>query len=117
MTIRREDVDAGRVDFSAVATGRRMPPLHPGEILRDEFLDPMGLTAYRLAKEIKIPLTRVAAILAGKRSITAETALRLARYFGQSESFWLSLQASHDLDVARTKHGKTIKRDVAPCAA
>jgi addiction module HigA family antidote len=117
MTIRREDVDAGRVDFSGVATGRRMPPLHPGAILRDEFLSPMGLTAYRLAKEIKVPLTRVAAILAGKRSITAETALRLSRYFGQSESFWLSLQAAHDLDVARARHGKTIKRDIAPRAA
>jgi len=117
MTIRREDVDAGRVDFSGVASGRRMPPLHPGEILRHEFLGPMGLTAYRLAKDIKVPLTRIAAILCGKRAISAETALRLARYFSQSESFWLNLQAAHDLDVARAKHGKTIKRDVVPRAA
>ena len=117
MTIRRQDVDSGKVDFSPVATGRRMAPLHPGKILRDEFLEPMGLTAYRLAKEIKVPLTRIAAILAGKRSISAETALRLSRYFGQSESFWLSLQLAHDLDVARARHGRAIKREIAPRAA
>jgi len=77
----------------------------------------MGLSAYRLAKDLGVPLTRIAAILAGKRSISAETALRLSRYFGLSDGFWLSLQAAHDLDVARIRHGRAIKRAITPRAA
>jgi addiction module HigA family antidote len=99
--IRREDVDAGRIDFSDIATGSRIPLCHPGEILREEFLEAMEITAYRLAKEIKVPLTRIAAILKGKRSITADTSLRLGRYFNMSPGFWLRMQAAYDMELAQ----------------
>ena len=75
--------------------------IHPGEILRDDFLEPMGLSAYRLAKDIGVPLTRITAILAGKRAITADTGLRLDRYFGLSEGWWLRLQTECDIRAAR----------------
>ena len=78
-----------------------LPPLNPGEMLREEFLDPMGITAYRLAKDIGVPLTRIAAILAGKRAVTADTGLRLDRYFGLSEGWWLRLQTECDIRLAR----------------
>lgn len=74
---------------------------HPGELLREEFLDPLGITAYRLAKEIGVPLTRVAAILDGRRGITADTAARLGRFFGTSAQFWLNLQAEYELREVR----------------
>jgi addiction module HigA family antidote len=75
--------------------------LHPGEILRDEFLAPLKLTAYRLAKNIGVPRARTAALLSGERAVTADTALRLGRFFGTSAEFWLGLQERYDLDVAR----------------
>jgi len=75
-------------------------PITPGEVLREEFLEPLGITAYRLAQEIHVQQTRVGEILAGRRAITADTALRLARYFGTSPQLWLNLQANHDLVVA-----------------
>jgi addiction module HigA family antidote len=73
---------------------------HPGAVLRAEFLEPLDITAYRLAQDISVPLTRITKILAGERAITADTALRLGRYFGMSPQFWLVLQNHHDLDVA-----------------
>ena len=79
----------------------RLPSVHPGEVLREEFLAPLGLTAYRLAKDTGVPQTRIAAILAGQRGITADTALRLARYFGTSPELWLNLQATYELQEAR----------------
>ncbi|MDM7954384.1 MAG: HigA family addiction module antitoxin [Cyanobium sp. CZS 25K] len=79
----------------------QLPPITPGELLREEFLDPMGLSSYRLAKEIGVPLTRVVAILKGDRAITADTDLRLSRFFGLSEGYWLRAQALHDLEVQR----------------
>jgi addiction module HigA family antidote len=117
MTILRADLDAGRIDLSDIVTGSRIPPIHPGEILRREFLDPLEITPYRLAKDVAVPLTRIAAILAGERAITADTALRLARYFSMSAEFWLSLQEHHDLDRARAKSGERIEREVAPRVA
>ncbi|MFM7641422.1 MAG: HigA family addiction module antitoxin [Cyanobium sp.] len=78
-----------------------LPPVTPGELLREEFLDPMGITAYRLAKEISVPQTRIAEILRGKRAITADTDLRLCRFFGLSEGYWLRAQAAHDLEQGR----------------
>jgi antitoxin HigA-1 len=92
-------------------------PIHPGEILREEFLSPMEITPYRLAKDIKVPLTRIAAILAGERAISADTALRLARYFGLSERFWSNLQASYDLDMAKDALGDRLAAEVTPRAA
>ena len=82
----------------------RLPNIHPGEILREEFLNPLGITAYRLAKDIHVPATRIADILGGRRGISAETALRLSRYFGYSAQFWLNLQAHYELREARQRY-------------
>ena len=116
MAILREDVEAGRVDFSDLvdADARPVGPIHPGRILREEFLEPMGITAYRLAKDIHVPQTRIAEILRGRRSITAETALRLSRYFGMSREFWINLQAHYDLERAGTEAGALIEAEVIP---
>jgi len=117
MTIKREDIDNRRVDFSDVSTGRRLPTIHPGEILRDEFLKPMGLSVYGLANDIKVPRSRVNDIIRGRRAITTDTALRFGRYFGTSSEFWVNLQARHDLDVADRNLRKKIEREVKPRAA
>lgn len=93
------------------------PPIHPGEILREEFLEPMGLSAYRLAKDINVPLTRITAILEGKRAVTADTALRLSRYFGMSERFWSNLQTNYDIEVAKDALGSRLDTEVRPRAA
>ena len=81
----------------------RMPPLHPGEVLLEEFLKPLDLSQYRLAKGLSVPARRINEIVLGKRSISADTALRLARFFGTSERFWLNLQATYDLEVERDR--------------
>ena len=78
---------------------KKLPPIHPGEILRSEFLEQMGITQYRLAKDISVPPRRINEIVHGKRSITADTALRLGRFFGMSPQFWLNLQTRYDLEV------------------
>src|SRR6266542_3983573 len=78
---------------------KRLPPVHPGEVLAEEFLEPMGISQYRLAKDIAVPPRRINEIVHGTRAVSADTALRLARYFGTSERFWLNLQAQYDLDV------------------
>lgn len=117
MTVKREDVDSHRVDFSDVASGRRLPPVHPGEILRDEFLEPMGLSVYGLAKALHVPRSRANDIVRGRRGITTDTALRLARYFGTTAEFWINLQARHDLDVADRDLRKRIEHEVVPRAA
>ena len=117
MAIKREDIDNRQVDFSDVATGRRLPTVHPGEILRDEFLKPMGLSVYELANAIKVPRPRANDIVRGRRAITTDTALRLGRYFGTTAAFWINLQASHDLDVADRSLRKKIEREVEPRAA
>jgi addiction module HigA family antidote len=88
-------------ETAELATGELMPPLHPGEMLLEEFLKPMGITPYRLAKEIGVPQTRIAAILAGKRAITADTAARFGRFFGTSAQMWLNMQTHYELDVVR----------------
>lgn len=103
MTIRREDITA--IDLSDTVTGERLAPVTPGDILRHEFLEPMGLSARALARDMDVPVTRITEILHGKRSISAETALRLARRFGTSAEFWLNLQNAHDLEIARETLG------------
>lgn len=90
---------------------------HPGEVLREEFMAPLSLTANALAIALRVPATRVGDILHERRGITADTALRLARYFGTTPQFWLNLQTDHDLSVAATQHGAEIERDVHPRAA
>lgn len=117
MGIKREDVDAGRVDFAAVMTRKKLPPIHPGEILRDEFLEPMKISVYTLAQAIKVPRSRVNDIVRGRRGITADTAFRLARYFGTTPELWINLQARYDLDVANRTLRRRIEREVSPRAA
>jgi addiction module HigA family antidote len=85
---------------------------HPGEMLREEFLLPLGITQNALALKIRVPATRIGDIVHGRRAITPDTALRLARFFGTSPEFWLNLQQMHDLSKARIELGKTIERDV-----
>src|SRR5450631_4489770 len=117
MSIKREDLDAGRVSFADVASGRRLAPVHPGEILRDDFLQPMKISVYTLAQVIKVPRSRVNDIVLGRRGITADTALRLARYFGTAPEFWVKLQAHDDLESAGRALGRKIEREVSPRAA
>jgi antitoxin HigA-1 len=114
MTIKREDIGRRLVDFSDIASGRRLPPVHPGDILRDEFLTPLGVSVYALANAIKVPRSRVNDIVLGRRAITADTALRLGRYFGMSPEFWIKLQARYDLDVADRTVRRKIEQEVAP---
>ena len=92
----------------------RMRPIHPGEILREEFLRPLDMSAHALSQAIHVPATRVNDIVNGKRGITADTALRLARYFGNSPEFWLSLQAAYDLRTAQRETADKIERQVSP---
>ncbi len=117
MTIEREDVDRREVDFSDVASGRRLPPVHPGEVLRDEFLKPMELSVYRLAREIGVSRPRLNDVVLGRRAVTTDTALRLGRYFGTTPEFWLNLQTRYDLDAAERTLRRKIEREVAPRAA
>lgn len=91
---------------------RKLPPVHPGEILLEEFLRPLGLSQYRLAKEVSVPPRRINEIVRGMRAISADTALRLARYFGTSERFWLNLQARYDLEIEKDRLGKRLEREV-----
>lgn len=91
---------------------RKLPPVHPGEILREEFLSPLGVSQYRLAKDTSVPPRRINEIVRGSRSISADTALRLARYFGTSERFWLNLQARYDLEVQKDRLGDRLRREV-----
>jgi len=90
----------------------KIHPLHPGEVLLEEFLKPMGLSQNRLALDIGVPPRRINEIVLGKRSITADTALRMARYFGISPQFWLGLQRDYDLDIAEDILGDRLKREV-----
>jgi addiction module HigA family antidote len=90
-----------------------MEPIHPGEILMEEFLEPLGISQYRLAKDISVPPRRINEIVHGKRSISADTALRLARFFGTTERFWLNLQVRYDLEVEKDRLSDVLERDVA----
>lgn len=90
----------------------KMSPIHPGEILKEEFLDEMSITQYRLAKDINVPPRRINEIVQGKRSITADSALRLGRYFGISPQFWTNLQAHYDLEVQADKIGARLESEV-----
>jgi addiction module HigA family antidote len=93
---------------------KTLPPVHPGEVLREEVMAPIGLSANRLARELGIPASRILEIVNGRRAISADTALRLGRYFDTTPQFWMSLQARYDLDIAREASGKEIERAVTP---
>ena len=98
-------------------TAKKMAPVHPGEILMEEFLEPMGISQYRLAKDINVPARRINEIVHGKRAISADTALRLGRYFGMSEAFWSNLQAHYELEVEKDRLGARLEKEVAVYAA
>ena len=91
---------------------KKLPPVHPGEVLLEDFMKPLGLSQYRVAKDIGVPPLRISQIVRGKRSVTADTAMRLARYFGTSAVVWLRLQVRYDLEVAEAKLAKRIEREV-----
>lgn len=91
-----------------------VPPVHPGETLREDFLRPLALSANRLAMELLVPVTRINDIARGRRAITAETALRLARYFGTTPQFWMNLQANYDLEIAQDARGAEIAGRIRP---
>ena len=100
-----------------MANKDRLPPIHPGEILREEFLAPLGLSSHQLALALRVPATRLNDIVNPKRGITADTALRLSRYFGTTSRFWMNLQASWELEVAEDRLGAAVERDVQPRSA
>ena len=92
----------------------KLPNIHPGEVLREEFLGPMDISAYRLAKDTGLPHSRVSDLLAGKRGVSADTALRLARYFGTTPDFWLNLQTAYDIEEADRANGAAIRERIRP---
>jgi antitoxin HigA-1 len=93
-----------------------LPNIHPGEVLREEFLKPLGLSQNRLARELGVPPRRINEIVLEKRAITADTALRLARFFGTSEGFWMGLQADYEVGAARRRLGERLEREIRPFA-
>ena len=116
MTITMEDLKAGRIDFLDIddPDGEPLGPVHPGEILLEDFMKPLGLTARALARALHVPHNRLLAITAGKRAVTADTALRLARHFGGDAGWWLRLQALYDLEVAERDQLDRIAHEVRP---
>lgn len=115
MKINRSDIPG--MDFSDVGTGKRLKPVHPGEVLIKEFIEPMGLTRYKVAKGAGVAQRRIDEICAGNRAITADTALRLGRFFGIDAQIWMNLQTQYDLDVARRELRKRLVSEVTPLAA
>jgi addiction module HigA family antidote len=95
----------------------KLPPIHPGEILREEFLTPLGMSANELALALRVPATRINDIVNERRGITADTALRLSRYFGTAPKFWMNMQASWELEVATDRQAGALEREVLPRTA
>ena len=93
-----------------------LPPIHPGEILRADFMEPLGLSMNRLALDLRVPVTRITEIVHERRGVTPDTALRLARYFNTSPGFWVNLQSAYDLEVAQDKLWRVIEREVRPAS-
>ena len=115
MAVLREALSG--MDFSDVSTGRRLAPVHPGDVLLKEFIEPLGITRYRVARNIDVPQRRVDLICRGESAVTADIALRLAALFGTSAEFWMALQAQFDLEQARLAAGQHIADVVVPLAA
>jgi addiction module HigA family antidote len=113
---RGQPMSKSSITTKVVATPNRVTT-HPGEVLREEFLTPLGMSVNSLAMALRVPATRIGAIIKGERSVTGDTALRLARFFGTSAEFWMNLQGMHDLTKARLESGVAIERDVQPRAA
>lgn len=114
MAIARDELK--NMDYRDVATGRRLSPVHPGDVLLHDFIEPLALTRYRVAKQSGMQQRRVDEICAGNRGITADTALRLARLFGTDAVFWMNLQAQYDLEMADRELHKRIDKEVVPLA-
>ena len=114
MAITRDELKG--MDFHDVATGDHLAPVHPGDVLMQDFIEPMNLTRYRVAKQAGMQQRRIDEICAGNRGITADTALRLARLFGTDAAFWMNLQAQYDLEVADREFHERIDREVTPLA-
>ena len=95
-------------------TGKKLPPIHPGEILREDFMQPLGLSMNKLALDLHVPVTRIAEIVHERRSITPDTALRLGRYFNTTARFWLNAQSAYDLEVAQDQLQRAVQREVLP---
>ncbi len=104
----------GRISEEVLRERRVRPPVHPGRVLELEFLEPLEMTAYRLAKAIGVMPPRVYEIVHGERAVSADTALRLGRYFGTGPELWLNLQSHYDLEVARDRAGEKIEREIKP---
>jgi addiction module HigA family antidote len=100
-----------------MAKSERLPPIHPGEILREDFMRPLRISMNRLALDLRVPVTRIGEIVHERRGITPDTALRLGRYFNTSARFWMNAQSSYDLEVAQDELRRTIERDVRPLVA
>lgn len=110
MSISRAKVS--KTDFSRLTTGKRLAPVHPGQVLWHDFIEPLGLSRYRVAKAMHVPQRRVDEICAGKRAMTADTALRLERLFSMDAQTWMNLQAQYDLEIAERALGKRIDHEV-----
>ena len=115
MTIRRDQLR--RVDYSDVSTGRRLTPVHPGDVLLEDFIEALGISRYRVAKNINVPQRRIDLICRGEAAVSADMTLRLGRLFGTTPEFWMNLQAQYDLEVAERAAGKAIAKAVVPLAA
>jgi antitoxin HigA-1 len=112
MAIKRSAVE--NIDFADVSDGERMPETTPGDVLRAEFLEPLGMSANALSLALRVPAPRINDIVRGKRAISPETALRLAQFFGNSAHFWLNLQIAYDLRVTVAQSGAQIEREIEP---
>lgn len=115
MSIQREELN--NMQWGDIVTGEKIAPVHPGEILLHDFIEPMGLTRYKVAKFTSVPQRRIDEICTGKRAITADTAMRLGRLFGMSAQTWMNLQTQYDLEVAEEALGEKIDHEVMPLAA
>lgn len=104
--------DLSHVDFSDVVTGNQLEPVKPGDILLHDFMEPLGLSANALANALHVPANRITAVLSATRGITADTAMRLARYFGTTPQFWMNLQSNYDLRLAESRVGQQIAQEV-----
>jgi len=112
MTIKRSGL--GRTKFRGLLTGKRLGAVHPGEVLRKDFIEPLELTRYRVAKSIRVPQRRIDEICSGKRAMTADTALRLGRLFGVEPHLWMNLQSQYDLEIAELELRAQVDQDVEP---
>ena len=115
MAILRDELR--RTDFSDVSSGRRLAPVHPGAVLLKDFIEPMGISRYRVAKNTRVPQRRIDLICRGEAAVSADMALRLGRLFGTTPEFWINLQAQYDLEVAERAVGREIAKAVVPLAA